>query len=84
MEVTYKFSVDAAYYRTLIGRYYRQRPFLFHLRVQFGFLALIITGAFVLAFDSPPETKWLIGGRCRRSNIFRWRRRYEVGKVPTL
>ena len=61
MQVTYKFSVDAAYYRTLIERYYRQRPLLLHLRVQFGLLALIITAAFVLGLDSPPEAKWFIG-----------------------
>jgi hypothetical protein len=57
MQVTYKFSVDAAYYRTLIERYYRQRPLLFHLRVQFGILALIVSGVFVVGIDSPLEIK---------------------------
>jgi hypothetical protein len=47
MNVTYKFNVDATYYHTLIDRYYQQRRFPFRLPVQFGFLALIIAGAFV-------------------------------------
>jgi hypothetical protein len=53
MEVTYKFSVDEAYYRTIIARYYQQRPFLFHLEVQFGLLALLIWGVFGLVLGSP-------------------------------
>jgi len=53
MEVTYKFRVDAAYYRTLIDRYYQQRPFPFRLPVQFGFLAFIVGGAFASVEDAP-------------------------------
>jgi hypothetical protein len=53
MEVTYKFRVDAAYYRTLIDRYYQQRPLPFRLPVQFGFLALIIGGAFASVEVAP-------------------------------
>lgn len=40
--LTYKFHMDAAYYRTVIDRYYRQRPVLLQLPVQFGFLAAVV------------------------------------------
>jgi hypothetical protein len=40
--ITYKFYMDAAYYRTVIDRYYRQRPVLLQLPVQFGFLAALV------------------------------------------
>jgi cation transport ATPase len=53
MDVTYKFRADAAYYRTLIDRYYQQRPFLLSLMAQFGLLALIIAGAFLSTAVAP-------------------------------
>jgi hypothetical protein len=52
MDVTYKIHVDAVYYRTLIDRYYEQRPFGFRLPVQFGFLALVAAGLFFSAMDT--------------------------------
>jgi hypothetical protein len=55
MDITYKFRADAAYYRTLIDRYYQQRPFLLSLKAQFGLLALIIAGAFLWAVAAPIE-----------------------------
>ena len=57
MEVTYKFTIDAAYYRALIERYYEQRPLLFHLRVQFGILALIVSSGFFVGIESPLDIK---------------------------
>jgi hypothetical protein len=53
MDVTYKFRADAAYYRTLIDRYYQQRRFPFSLTAQFGLLALIIAGAFLSTVAAP-------------------------------
>ncbi len=57
MKVTYKFVVDAVYYRTLIERYYRQRPLFFRLPVQFGLLALFTSGGFLVGIESPLEIK---------------------------
>jgi hypothetical protein len=45
--VVYKFRADAAYYRTIIDRYYRQRAFLLRLPVQYGIVSLAIVGAFL-------------------------------------
>lgn len=49
MDVTYNFTLDAPYYRTLIDRYYQQRPFPLRLKTQFGVLALIFAGIFLSA-----------------------------------
>jgi hypothetical protein len=49
MDVTYKIHINADYYRTLINRYYQQRPFVFRLPVQFSFIALVAAGIFVSA-----------------------------------
>ena len=57
MDVTYKFRADAAYYRTLIDRYYQQRPFLLSLTAQFGLLALIVAGIFLASVVAPIEIK---------------------------
>jgi hypothetical protein len=56
-EITYKIHIDEIYYRTLIDRYYRQRPLLFRLPVQFGLLALISAGAFLSFMIAPLENK---------------------------
>ena len=40
MGITYKMRVDPDYFRTTIDRYYRQRPFVLWLPVQYGMLAL--------------------------------------------
>ncbi|HEY3849474.1 MAG TPA: hypothetical protein VGL87_00780 [Steroidobacteraceae bacterium] len=53
MNIVYKFSVDAAYYRTLIDRYYQQRSFPFRLTTQFGLLALIFGGTFLSVVGAP-------------------------------
>jgi hypothetical protein len=45
--LVYKFSADAAYYKTIIDRYYRQRAFLLRLPVQYGIVSLAIVGAFL-------------------------------------
>jgi hypothetical protein len=50
--MTYKFSVDASYYRAVTDRYYRQRPFLLRLPVQFGLLSLILTCLFLWTTNS--------------------------------
>jgi hypothetical protein len=47
MDITYKFTVDATYYRTLIDRFYRQRPLPLRLTTQFGLLALIVGVTFI-------------------------------------
>jgi hypothetical protein len=53
MDITYKFSVDAVYYRTLIDRFYQQRPVPLRLTTQFGFLALILGGTFLSVVVAP-------------------------------
>jgi hypothetical protein len=45
--LVYKFRTDAAYYRATIDRYYGQRPFIFRLPVQCGFVALGVVGFFL-------------------------------------
>ena len=45
--LVYKFRADAAYYRTIIDRYYGQRAFLLRLPVQHGIVSLAIVGAFL-------------------------------------
>ncbi|HSY08891.1 MAG TPA: hypothetical protein VK820_10210 [Steroidobacteraceae bacterium] len=57
MEVTYQIIINESYYRTLIDRYYRQRPFIFRLPVQFGTLALVAATAFVLFIFAPLGTR---------------------------
>lgn len=57
MDITYKFTVDAAYYRTLIDRYYQQRSFPFRLTTQFGLLALIFGGTFLSVMVAPLRFK---------------------------
>jgi hypothetical protein len=49
--LVYKYRADAAYYRTVIERYYGQRTFLFRLPMQYGIVSLAIVGAF-LGFKS--------------------------------
>jgi len=41
MRITYNFRVDTAYCKSVVDRYYRQRPLLFRLPVQFGILGLM-------------------------------------------
>jgi len=57
MEVTYKININESYYRTLTDRYYRQRPFIFRLPVQFGILALVGAAAFGLFIFAPLGTR---------------------------
>ncbi|SRR6266404_1726141 len=57
MEVTYNFSINEIYYRTLIDRYYRQRPFIFRLPIQFGILAVAGATAFGLLIIAPLATR---------------------------
>ena len=57
MEVTYNFSIDETYYRTLIDRYYRQRPFVFRLPIQFGILAVAGAAAFGFLIIAPLATR---------------------------
>lgn len=42
MNLTYRFAFDSKYCKTLIARFYRQRPLLIRLPVQFGIPILII------------------------------------------
>ncbi len=57
MDVTYKIHINADYYRTLINRYYEQRPLVFRLPVQFGFLALVAASIFVAVMNAALEIK---------------------------
>ena len=57
MEVTYKFLADSAYYRTLIDRYYQQRPLPFRLTTQFGIVALIFVCGLIWGLVAPLGNK---------------------------
>jgi hypothetical protein len=54
--LVYKFRADAAYYRTIIDRYYGQRRFLFRLPVQYGIVSLVIVGIFLWSTGSFSRT----------------------------
>jgi hypothetical protein len=45
--LVYKYRADAAYYRTVIDRYYGQRTFLLRLPMQYGIVSLATVGAFL-------------------------------------
>lgn len=60
MDIIYKFTVDATYYRTLIDRFYRQRPLPLRLTTQFGLIALIFGGAFLSFAVAPLKLKGAI------------------------
>ncbi|MEO7149565.1 MAG: hypothetical protein ABIY40_06495 [Rhodanobacteraceae bacterium] len=45
MSITYKLIIDSNYFRTVIARYHRQRPFVLWLPVQFEILAAPFAGA---------------------------------------
>lgn len=45
--VVYKFRTDAAYYTTIIDRYYGQHTFLRGLPVRYGIISLAVVGAFL-------------------------------------
>jgi hypothetical protein len=45
--LVYKYRADAAYYKTVIDRYYGQRAFLLRLPMQYGIVSLAIVGAFL-------------------------------------
>jgi len=49
MKISYNFRIDTAYYKCVVDRYYRQKPILLHLPVQFGILGLIIAAWLTLA-----------------------------------
>ena len=49
MSVSYHFVADFSYFRTAVDRYYRQRPVLFWLPVQYGLIALPLFCALLYA-----------------------------------
>jgi len=53
MEVTYNIGINESYYRTLIDRYYQQRPLVFRLPIQFGILAVGSATAFGFGIVAP-------------------------------
>jgi hypothetical protein len=53
MDVIYKFRADASYYRTLINRYYQQRPLPFRLTTQFGLVALVFAAGMIWGLVAP-------------------------------
>ena len=60
--LVYKFRADAAYYRTIIDRYYGQRVFLLRLPVQYGIVSLAIVGAFLgyKGYLREPHSEWAL------------------------
>ena len=57
--LVYKFRTDAAYYRTIIDRYYGQRPFLFRFPVQYGIVSLAMVGFFL--WNKGPFSRTAVG-----------------------
>lgn len=53
MDITYKILIDTGYYRTVINRYYRQRPFIFWPPVQFGLVSLVSASWLLWALQAP-------------------------------
>jgi hypothetical protein len=96
MAVTYRIHVDATYYRTLIDRYYLQRPLLFRLPVQFGLLAIALGALFFFAIVAPVQAKlvgatvigallWIGGVTVTKWGIFqRFRWRSDFGSEATI
>jgi hypothetical protein len=52
MKVSYNFSVDAAYFRNVVDRYFRQRPFFLRLPVQFGIAGLLTSGFLIFTTNA--------------------------------
>jgi hypothetical protein len=52
MEIVYKYRVDAGHYKTIINRYYSQRPLLLRLPVQYGIFAILLIGLFLWKANS--------------------------------
>jgi len=87
----YKFRADAAYYRTIIDRYYGQRVFLLRLPVQYGIVSLAIVGAFLGFKDAFTRTALGIGmvvvalltasmvALTKISILYRFKRRADFG-----
>jgi hypothetical protein len=58
MSVSYHFVADSDYFRTVIDRYYRQRPRLFWLPIQYGLIALPLLCAWLYALVT--EASWTL------------------------
>ena len=96
MEVTYRHRADAAFYWTLINRYYRQRPFALCLPVQFGIIGLAV--AAYMSATAPDRTVGtlvislgvgaliFLGGihLTKLSILYRFKRRADFGSEATV
>lgn len=94
--LVYKFSADAAYYRTIINRYYAQRALLLRLPVQWGVVSLAVVGAFLGFKGSFTRTAVGIGmvvvilltaslvALTKISVFYRFKRRADFGSETTL
>lgn len=92
----YQFRADAAYYRTIIDRYYGQRTFMLRLPVQYGIIALAILGIFLGTRRSPSRASvgiavgaalLLTAGMVAATKIgilHRFKRRADFGAETTL
>lgn len=96
MQIIYRTQVDAAFYRALITRYYRQLPFVLWLPVQFGSLGLVVAVlGFWLVSDHALGAIWIwvvvgilvsIGGviLTRRGIVSRFKRKADFGTESTV
>jgi hypothetical protein len=57
VNVNYKINVDDAYFRSVINRYYRQRPFLLRLTSQFSILGACLVVPWVYALVTSADWK---------------------------
>lgn len=57
MNFTYKFIFDTAYSEVLIERYYRQLPWILHLRVQFSIVFALCAAAWLIL--QWPDISWV-------------------------
>lgn len=95
-EITYKFAIDAEYYRVVIDRYYRQQPFVLWLPAQFGLLGAMFACLLVYlpsGFDVSRMPTALLAGALtlvggiyltRRGILWRFKRRADFGSEAVL
>jgi hypothetical protein len=96
MEIVYKFRADAAYYKTIVDRYYGQRPFLLRLPVQYGIFALLLIGLFLWRANSVSAALAAIAviaavlmvlvmvALTKLAILYRFRRRADFGAEATV
>lgn len=89
--ISYRWRYDMRYYRAVIDRYYRQRPWVLHLWVQFALLWLLLLGISTAegwGIDKGTMVWWILGGAVsipllssitKQGIVLKYRRRESFG-----